>query len=436
MTFVLIIVNVAVAVAVINIMAKDNRAGQVPLFCCRNIFLMGFLFFQNFGLVVWLLNRRSHGQWAYRIRDSDSLTSLIYIACQSVALFFVFVAYRHFKPRFQAPSNPLPSPSQTTCVIYAIGLSVIATLVWGLGFLVLKDLMVYISAGVGSTATGIAAYAWFRDRQNAALFFLLFVVGVASCLPHLTEYGRRGLLSLALVVAWAGHRKVIVHVNMTKLALVTLVLTSPMLVLLAAFSEARVRRPKSVGQAVEYMMEADLIHGFQRLANFQGSAVISMWCMEKYPKQFEYRHLYSARATVHYFIPRAFWPDKPEGLGIQIPDLARLRNVGGLNVGAGYIGHAMAEGGWYALILYSLLVGIGLKWMDGYVESRSHPVYAIPMLSGLGQLFAVPRGEVNFFIDTMFIGIVCSLFCMRMMRFLIPIVERQTPDQELYRLEG
>ena len=436
MSFILILANVAVAIAVINVMAKENRLDKVPLFSCRNIFLMGFLFFQNFGLVVWLLNRRSHHQWAYRVRDSDYSTSMLYIGSQVIALFFIFLAYRYAKIKFKKPANPLEAPSQMMCAVYSVCMSIFATAVWGASFFALKDLMIFVSAGVGATATGIAAYAWFRDRQNIALLFLLMVVGAASCLPHLTEYGRRGLLSLALIVAWAGHRKIIVRVNMTKLALVTLVVTSPMLVVLAAFSEARVRRPKSVGKAVEYMLEADLLHGFQRLANFQGAAVISMWCMEKYPRPYEYRHLYSARATVHYFVPRAVWPDKPEGLGIQIPDLARLRNVGGLNVGAGFIGHAMAEGGLYALVLYSLLVGLGLKWMDGFVASRSDPFYALPVLSGLGQLFAVPRGEVNFFIDTMLIGIVCSIACMRAMRFIFPVVERRLPDQSVGQFEG
>ena len=434
MKFLVLIINALIAVGVISIVASDNRKGKVPLFSCRNVFLAGFLFFQNFGLNAWLLNRFGDAFWAYRVRDVDSMTSLKYVALQFICLLFIFGAYKFFNPRFRK-SQRIDSQkiSQQSLVLQSLALSLLATLVWGAGFIALKDLCVFISSGVGATATGVATYAWLRDRENPLLLALLVFVGAASCLPHLTEYGRRGLVSLAMIVAWVGHLKVMVRVNVPKLTMAILLFTSPMLVLLAAFSQARVRNPKSVSQAVKYMMEADIVHGLRRLANFQGSSTISMWCMEKYPERFEYRHLYSARATVHFFVPREFWPDKPIGLGIQIPKQARLRNVGGLNVGAGLIGHAMCEGGLYALIIYSILIGYGLKWMDNYVFSRSHLIYTLPMLSGLGQLFATPRGEVNFFIDAMLIGIVTSMLAMKAVNYLIPL--STDPESESEYLE-
>jgi hypothetical protein len=228
-----------------------------------------------------------------------------------------------------------------------------------------------------------------------------------------------------MVIAWVGYRNIFHRISVIKAFAVFLVITSPMVLLLAAFSEARVRRPKTVAQSIEYMLEADIVHGLSRLGTFQGSAIISMWCMENFPRPYGYRHLHTLRATVHYFIPRAFWKEKPEGLGIQIPGMARLRNVGGLNVGAGLIGHAMAEGGIYAIVIYSVLIGYGLKFMDVYVETRSHFAYSIPMLSGLGQLFAVPRGEVNFFIDVMLIGIVSSFICIRSLDIIMPSLTRR-----------
>ncbi|WP_182865756.1 hypothetical protein [Stieleria mannarensis] len=422
MIFLLIVANALIVAAVVYLVARDNRNGTVPLFCCRNLFLLGFLYFQNFGLNIWLLNRRGFSLWAYKIRDPGSITSLKFICLEIVCLVFVFGSYRFFRPRFREREFMEPEEIGTrTLFLHSVGLSLASAIVWGLGFIAMEDLMLYASSGIGATATGIAAYAWFRDRQNVFLMWTFLVVLAVSCVPHLTEYGRRGLLSLALMVAWVGHSHFLRNVNLPKLAMTVILLTSPMIILLAAFSEARVRHPRTVSQAIELMIQADIGHGLQRLANFQGSATISLWCMENYPKRFPYRHLYSARATVHYFIPRAFWPDKPEGLGIQIPGQARLRNVGGLNVGAGLIGHAMCEGGVYALIIYAILIGYGLKWMDGYIDSRRHLIYTLPMLCGLGQLFAVPRGEVNFFIDTMIIGTICSLVCMQIMHRLVPV---------------
>lgn len=426
MSLALILLNVLVAIVAVWIVASQNRRDEVPLFCARNIFVLGFLFFQNFGIIVWLLSRRSHGQWAYKISDPGSNTTLHYIGLQILCLAVLFFAYQYSNPRFRDVARANDSDiSNDSLMIHSVGLSIMGTIFWAIGFVLLKDLMNFVSAGVGATASGIAAYGWFRNRQDAFMLLVLLAVSIASCLPHLTEYGRRGLLSLALIVAWVGHFHLMVKVSLPKLTLAILLVTSPMLILLAAFSEARVRRPRTVSEAVEYMWNADIMHGLGRLANFQGSAVISMWCMENYPKRFPHRHLYSARATVHYFVPRGFWKDKPPGLGIQIPGKARLRNVGGLNVGAGLIGHAMAEGGIYALFVYSVLIGYGLKWMDNYAASRAHYVFAVPMYSGLGQLFATPRGEVNFFIDTMLIGIVMSLVCMKVMNTLSPWVQRR-----------
>jgi len=156
------------------------------------------------------------------------------------------------------------------------------------------------------------------------------------------------------------------------------------------------------------MMKADIGRGMGRLMTFQGSAPISIWCMENFPKPNGYRHLYTLQATGWFFLPRAVWPDKPAGLGIQIPRMAGMRRVGGLNVGAGMVGHAMAEGGVYALIVYAMLLGIGIKFVDSLILQKNSVYYTVPLAASLGNVFATCRGEVNYFIDLTIISLVSA----------------------------
>ena len=282
--------------------------------------------------------------------------------------------------------------------------------VWLAGRFGMQDLMRFIAAGIGVTATGLAAWAWTSRLKELPYIAFVAMIALVNLVSHLTDYGRRGMVSVAAIVVWVLYYRIAYKFSTTKVIWVAILAGSPMLVLLAAFSEARVKRPDTTAEAIQYMIGADIGKGLRRLATFQGSAPISMWCIENYPEHSNYRHCYTAKALVWFFVPRAFWKGKPDGLGKAIPALAGMRNVGGLNVGAGMIGHACAEGGWYALLLYAAIIAAGLKVLDRLVVTHPSPLYRIPIASALGDLFATSRGEVNFFLDIMIISY-CFRFC-------------------------
>ncbi len=416
-----IVLNFAVIAITVWVIIGDNRRGTTPFFSLRNVFLFGLLYFQSFGLLSWVLDRPSNSPWHAIIRDSNYESSLTYVSMLLTFLLVFLTTYKLFKIRFRPKAlDSVAGLSPLSMAQLAILLTIMAIAIWLAGRFGLKELMRFISSGIGVTATGAAAWAWSDRRKNP--FFLSVLIGVAlvNLAPHLTEYGRRGLLSIAGIVAWVMYYRIYFRFKPIKIVIVSLIIAIPTLTVLAAFSEARVKRPDSVAESLEFMVNADIKKGLRRLATFQGSAPISIWCVENHPSPNEYRHMYTPKAFVWFFLPRTFWPDKPQGLGITIPRLAGMTRVGGLNVGAGMIGHASAEGGWYAVILYAFLMAVGLKIMDAIVIARPSPLYRITFASALGDLFATSRGEVNYFLDIVLMSTVSGFVAIYLVSKLFP----------------
>jgi hypothetical protein len=416
-----ILLDILVIVITVWVVMSDNKWRRTPLFSLRNVFLFGLLYFQSFGLLSWVLDRSANSPWYELIRDSDFETSLVYVSRLLAFLLTFLAVYKLVKiPVRPRPPDSVARLTPLSMAQMAILLTVIAIGIWLLGRFGLKDLMRFISSGIGVTATGAAAWAWSDRRKNP--FFLTVLIGVAivNLAPHLTEYGRRGLLSIAGVIAWVAYYRIYFRFKPIKIAIVSVIIAVPTLIVLAAFSEARVKRPDSVRESIEYMVSADIKKGFRRLATFQGSAPISVWCVENYPHPNEYRHMYTPKAFVWFFVPRSFWPEKPQGLGISIPKLAGMTRVGGLNVGAGIIGHASAEGGWYAVFVYAVLLAVGLKIMDTILIARPSPLYRITFAAALGDLFATSRGEVNYFLDIVVMSVFSGFVAMYFLSLLFP----------------
>jgi hypothetical protein len=399
--------NVLIIAAIAYLIFIQHARRTVPLLSFRNVVLGGMLYFQCFGVFGWLFDRQSNMQWNAYIVDHNFSTSRTYMMMLTLFILCFMIAYRvaHIPSprRLRILGN---SHSRYRLNVLAWQLVFISLVVWGAGRLGSFGVARMLSAGIGTAALGLSGFAVFQARQRELRHLIhVCAIGGLATLPHLTSYGRRGLVSLAAIVVWSGFYSGYIKVRPSSLLKLT-ALVLPGLLFVAAFSEVRVRRPSSPQEAVSLLLEADVVRGLQRLATFQNSHAVSLWCIEAFPEHYSYRHLYSARAVVHFFVPRSLWKEKPEGLGIMIPSMAGMTNVGGLNVGAGMIGHAMAEGGPYAVAIYAILLAVGMKALDTIVRVNMHPVAHCVAACALGELFAVPRGEVNFFLDNMLIAMV------------------------------
>ena len=96
-------------------------------------------------------------------------------------------------------------------------------------------------------------------------------------------------------------------------------------------------------------------------------------------------------------VPRRWWPGKPIPLSMEIAREARLSRVNWnrLKLGPGVIGHAAAEGGWYALIIYALIAGLYFRFFDEIIRNNpDSPFVILAVGSALGQFLGLPRGSV------------------------------------------
>ncbi len=413
MVFLCTVLNILCITIVIGKIILDHKAAKVQLFSLRNVFITGFLYFQSFGIFSWLFDRDANGWWAYLVTERNLETTLIYCFMLNAFVISFFVCYELIRIRVRPyiPKHPLRAKD---CFRVASILTSCCIGSWLVGFFVLQDLLQFIATGIGVAATGFAAWGWSSRVKHPTYIAYLVIIAALSCFPQFTEFGRRGMVSIAGVIAWVVFYRVSFSANIPKLMIYSAIVVLPMLIVLAKFSEVRGKRPKSVQEAVELMVPADTVRGFSRIATFQGAAPISIWCLHHHPRRFKYRHCHTIGAFFWIAVPRSIWAGKPQGLGINIPKMANLKRVGGLNVGAGLIGHASAEGGWYALFLYAFLLALLFKFLDSLVLAKATPLYRVPLAAALGDIFATSRGEVNFFLDIMALSILVA-FVLSMM---------------------
>jgi hypothetical protein len=71
-------------------------------------------------------------------------------------------------------------------------------------------------------------------------------------------------------------------------------------------------------------------------------------------------------ATFLFWVPRALWPGKPVGLGVDLGDLLGYAPVPGQSWAATFLGDFVLALGWWSLPLVVLLVGLFVRSLDGW----------------------------------------------------------------------
>jgi hypothetical protein len=175
----------------------------------------------------------------------------------------------------------------------------------------------------------------------------------------------------------------------------------------------RTRSPIEHLQAM--LTGTDIMKGLYDLGSGQQAAGISMWIIEKHPETYPFRGPATLKYIYEIPIPRSMWPEKPNPLSIEIPKMARVRGVGygDFNVGPGVVGQSYSDFGAPAVVLYAILLGILIRFADDLVWRSPKDIFVIAAVgSGLGQVLAIPRGDVSLFTFVFLIGFIGSYACM------------------------
>ncbi|MCC7205219.1 MAG: hypothetical protein IT441_09075 [Phycisphaeraceae bacterium] len=408
-----------VAIVVLWKIVAQYRRGEHDLLSMRNIFLLGFMLFQLSSAAVSLLT----GEYAAFYLMTPVPTGLRYLAMAVLFLLIMLWAYRRGWLALRL-ADRLP---RTDVAPGSLALLVLAFMMTGLAF-VLKfsvkiPLISIIASDVGlgaaAVACGLVGWVWSRRFFNpllATLAAVIILLNVGNVLSG--TFGRRGLVGLFLTLGWGMYysswRYLPWKLVLRRLALVSV----PGVIFLALFSSVRTSSgDRSLGAYFQAITQvSNLEHGVLDLLRGQDTGPAGLWTIENYPDRIPPRHLMTIRYFLVYPVPRAWWPQKPLPLSIQLPELANIPGVpwGQLTIGAGFIGNAQAEGGWYALILYALLTGLFLRFLDRLIlNSVYSPFVVLPVASALGQMLALARGEPSsfafIFIETATIMWACML---------------------------
>lgn len=413
MTAVLGIYLYALAVGLLVFMLRQHQRGQCELLCVRNFAILGIIVFQlgSSGSALWTGDYRAF-----------HLTNPAWIGLQFSVMMTVFIvvmlwAYRHGWGGVRL-ANRLPKswvvPSDTGLVVMALAITGVA---WGLRFGVQIPLVGIVSSHIGvglaAVACGLVAWVWGRRLLNPIVtVFGLFIVAVNLANVMTGAFGRRGVLAVGAGVIWGmyySHWRYLTTPALLRRLAVASILP---LIVLALFTAGRtgLEKDRTPGEQVEAMLSASFSEGATGLMSGQGAGPISMWLIDNYPENFEYRNLGTLRYFFLVVVPRRWWTDKPFPLSQLIAIQASVPGVnrtvgahsgggrGGITLGPGIIGHSIADGGWPVLFLYAIIMGIFLRFFDEivYLNPQS-PFMVLPIGAALGQIIGLARGETSIF---------------------------------------
>jgi hypothetical protein len=195
------------------------------------------------------------------------------------------------------------------------------------------------------------------------------------------------------------------------------------LIVISAYTSVRTHESRERGFVDQMMslLQANVFAGMVDVFSGQGAAPISMWLMESRPENYPYDTLHSLRYVTTNIIPREWWPEKLDSLGItMVPEAAIVNKASGFTVGPGMMGHIANDNPWIALLLYAALMGAFLRILDEMVRLEpDNPFVVIPVGVALGEIVAIPRGELGLFVFRTIIAIVSAYIGMRLVAKLL-----------------
>lgn len=311
----------------------------------------------------------------------------------------------------RVPEPPLPMREDDLikialiCFAGAVFLYVTARFIPVVGLL-----MNYGRSGLFAAAAGIAVWWWASDWRNVIRLVIAGGISFASLLgAQFGEYSRRPMLSVAIAAAGAAYFRLFRYMRPMQVIPLILLLSVPGIVAVGAYTgirgQIRDQGWSSPAAFAEALVSSVSNAALEELVAGSDTGPVSMWLLETHPSVFEYRHLNTLRYFLLFPVPRSLFEGKGEPLSGRVASMAQYRRVthdfdvnSGVTIGPGIIGHAAAEGGFYALVLYAAFTGIFLRFYDELLRRNPfNPLMVIPWLSAGGQIFGYARGETAAF---------------------------------------
>ena len=422
----------AIFVLVEHFMRKQD------LISLRNFFLLGFILFQTHSAALGLYLENTDPYPVDRPVESGAK----FLAMASLFLVVFLFAYRKgwlvigLARKF--PTSKAV-PSTVTLMMLAIVMSLIAVpLRFALLVPVIGVVSSIVAVGFAAISNGLVGWVWGRRLTNpfvAIIGVLVLAMNIGTVIVQ--QFGRRPLVAVLAALLWGmyfSHWRYLPPIAM--LRRLVLIGTAGVIVL-ALFSAVRGHGAKelSVGEMFRRMSRADLTFGLELLAGGQQTAAASLWAIENYPHtDLETRHLMTIRYMFLINIPRMWWPNKPFPLSSHVVKYARIGQVSrNITLPPGILGYAAAEGGWYAVVVYAVVLALFLRFFDALLVTYPYsPFVVMPIGCALGQVVGLPRGDTSAFANTI---VLTFLGTWLFMIAIGKVVEMTAVSRHIHRIE-
>lgn len=431
-----------VLVAIINLalVIIPYVIGRTDLFTIRNFFLLGFTLYQVTSGVITLHNQNSFDSDLI-LSDQETISATFAIWVILFEIIFL-AAYRWgFGAKRLARWTPIieGEPREPILWIFVFALLGMAVILRVSVLIPYISILTYhIGTSVAAVAAGLGAWIWVRRPLNPAAAGVMFLVLVLAIAIGITgAFGRRPIVAIAGCLAWGTY-----YSRWRNLPPVTVLLRAGIfgfipLILVANFTAVRGHFAEGSGPftRISQILTADTRIGLLDIFSGQECAAWSMHLMERYPEYHEYRHLHAIKFYFQFSVPRAIWPEKPDALAtIAWRDADISGKPEEFSIGPGIIGHAAAEGGLYALVLYAIVLGLFVRYFDAVLaRAPMQPFVALPIGASLGNLIGIPRGEAPNFAYEFTAGVIGSFVILiviaRILKAVGLITDRDLAEQ-------
>lgn len=400
-----IILSVVTILGLVSQVLWDHFRQRVDLLSARNVFYLGLINFQFFPISVSL----GADSYMRKLIPNDPATAgMIFIGMSWLFLIIFNIVYKAgwFAKSLSSmvrTSFPIPAPGAllTIAVVFLI-LGAINRVVF-MQMQLINSLAAIFSIGFLCAAAGCALWAWLPRFWNPMFAFpAVIITGMSMLLAMHLSFGRRDLLSVILACVWAAYwgylrerGNVATFVRLGSIGAIGIVLLA---VLSATRGEAG--QIRSVAQIISQFSPGEIRAGIEHMAKVQDSGPVSLWLIDTRPEAYPYDTLHSLRYMLTQPIPREIWANKPNALGQDIVTQAGVRGLArGFSYGPGLTGHIANDNPYLALPLYAFIFGVGFAFLDRTCRKHMlNPFVVVPLGTGLGEMMAIPRGELGLFV--------------------------------------
>lgn len=413
MQTVVAIISAVLLVILCGVALVQYYRGLHPLFSHRNLFLFSVAFFQCLSAIT---NVFFGMRWQGVEITTASYVRFTLGLVLFVALFFLIYNWRG-PVEWLARHIPTRSPSRTILPVMSV---LAVALFFGLEsrFAILpypgtvRVLALPVGRGLCCFSIVLLLWVWNEHRLNVFAWMIcpaLILIVLLSLLRG--EFGRRAVLSGALAVAWGMYyfrwQFKTAIMNTPKYALGGL----GVLLLIGGVTAIRSQSAESFSLSYRLRAVSDAISIDKAKELFATDCFAStMYTIQRYTTDLAPQPFHSTFYTLTHPVPRELWSGKPQPLAEILPQVVSVARLKRFNWGPGLMGHAWHEGGFIFVVYFALVFGLLYGAVDlRTIQQSTNPYFIAVTGAALGQVIAMARGDIGFFMVNWTYGVLGPL---------------------------